>query len=146
MLLPLQRYLLSLTPIVLVGLIQTPGIAQVSSPNENSPSIFTDVSPSDWSYPAIQRLVERGCLTGYADGNFRGEDTLSRNEFAAAMALCLDSVVEDAVPPGDINELQRLQQNLQQQLTCLSGDVAQLETDTGINDTEPSNFDACTPL
>ncbi|MEO0987868.1 MAG: S-layer homology domain-containing protein [Cyanobacteria bacterium J06639_14] len=52
----------------------------------------TDVSPSHWAYTAVENLVEvYGCLEGYPDGTFRGDEFVTRYEFAAAMDACLNN-------------------------------------------------------
>ncbi|HEY9752634.1 MAG TPA: iron uptake porin, partial [Coleofasciculaceae cyanobacterium] len=55
--------------------------------------IFTDVNPNQWAYESIQSLAIRfGCLVGYPDDTFRGDQKLSRNEFAAGLNNCLDKI------------------------------------------------------
>ncbi len=45
-----------------------------------------DVQPSDWAYQAIKALVEKyGVVTGYGDRTFRGNQSLSRDEFVAGL-------------------------------------------------------------
>ncbi len=54
---------------------------------------FRDVSPQSWSYEALKNLVENyGCIVGYPDGTFRGDRSLSRNEFAAGLNACLTQI------------------------------------------------------
>lgn len=56
---------------------------------------FTDVPPDHWAYEALLNLAGvYGCVSGYPDGTFRGEDTVTRYEFAAGMDSCL-SVLAD---------------------------------------------------
>ncbi|MEY2984166.1 MAG: hypothetical protein RLZZ568_783 [Cyanobacteriota bacterium] len=51
---------------------------------------FRDVSPSQWSYAALQNLVDNyGCLVGYPDRTYRGDRPLTRHEFAAGLSACL---------------------------------------------------------
>ncbi|MBD1914470.1 MULTISPECIES: S-layer homology domain-containing protein [Cyanophyceae] len=51
---------------------------------------FSDVSPDHWAYEALLNLAGvYGCVSGYPDGTFRGEDTVTRHEFAAGMDSCL---------------------------------------------------------
>ena len=52
----------------------------------------TDVSPGHWAYTAVENLFEvYGCLEGYPDGTFRGDEVVTRYEFAAAMDACLNN-------------------------------------------------------
>ncbi|MGP1375313.1 MAG: iron uptake porin [Almyronema sp.] len=102
-------------------------IAQ-TAPDEQQPS---DISPTHWAYTAVQRLVtEYGCMTGYPDGTFRGDQRLTRYEFAAAMNACLETLVqliEMNEAASDTAEVLATQQNLQQQLFCLDENVTTLE-------------------
>ncbi|NLA86142.1 MAG: S-layer homology domain-containing protein, partial [Clostridiales bacterium] len=54
------------------------------APTEKKPP-FPDVSTTDnaWSYDAISALKERGVITGYPDGSFRPDFSISRSEMAA---------------------------------------------------------------
>ena len=75
-----------------------------------------DVSPSDWSYQALRSLVERyGCIVGLPDLSYRGNQSISRYEFAAGLNSCLNQwsrLFIDAEHPifhkGDLETLQRL--------------------------------------
>lgn len=51
---------------------------------------FSDVSPDHWAYEALLNLAGTyGCLSGYPDGTFQGDNTVTRYEFAAGMDSCL---------------------------------------------------------
>jgi hypothetical protein len=61
-------------------------LAQVATVDE-----LSDVFPSDWAYTALQNLVETyGCIEGYPNRTFRGNQALTRYEFAAGLNACLD--------------------------------------------------------
>ncbi len=52
-----------------------------------------DVSPTDWSYQALRSLVENyGCIVGYPDRTYRGDQPLTRNEFAAGLNACMEQL------------------------------------------------------
>lgn len=55
-------------------------------------SAYDDVPRDHWAYNALDYLTERGVLEGYPDGFFKGDRTLTRYEFAQAIARLLDSV------------------------------------------------------
>ena len=56
---------------------------------------LSDVSPTHWAYTAVSNLVDAyGCLSGYPDNTFRGDQALTRYEFAAAMNACLDTFIQ----------------------------------------------------
>lgn len=60
---------------------------------------FTDVTRKDWAYEPISALMQRyGCISGYPDGTFRGQQALTRNEFAAGLESCMsrmDKIIQD---------------------------------------------------
>jgi Carbohydrate-selective porin, OprB family/S-layer homology domain len=54
---------------------------------------LADVQPSDWAYQALKSLVERyGILSAYRDKQFRGNQAMTRYEFAAALNATIDKV------------------------------------------------------
>ena len=103
-----------------------------------SVSQLTDVRPTDWAFQALQSLVERyGCIVGYPDRTFRGNQALTRYEFAAGLNSCLDRVNEliaagtaGLVRKEDLDVLQRLQEEFRAELTTLRGRVDALEART----------------
>lgn len=92
---------------------------------------LTDVSPTDWAFQALQTLVVNyGCLSGYADGTFRGDRPLSRYEFAAALQACLQILEYPSLAETDLAVIERLQQDFQAELSALAEQVTDLETRT----------------
>lgn len=95
-----------------------------------------DVPPGHWAYQAIEELVQAGLIEGYPDGTFRPNRTLTRAEFAQAIARAyrnideriraLNNRVEEVFqrigarpgetpqPPANIEEVRRQVQELQQ--------------------------------
>jgi len=121
---------------------KTESSLQVSEPNYisqmTSVSQLSDVQPGDWAFQAIQSLIERyGCVGGYPDGRFRGNRTLTRFEFAAALSACLDRVNElissataDQVTKQDIANIERLQKQFGPELETFKRRVDTLEAKT----------------
>ncbi|WP_346292824.1 iron uptake porin [Sphaerothrix gracilis] len=118
----------SATGAIAAPVAETEAIAQTTPTATEQP---LDVPPTHWAYTAVQRLVnEYGCITGYPDGTFRGEQELTRYEFAAAMNACLDTLVQLIQvnrTQSETTEVLATQQDLQQQLFCLEADVTELE-------------------
>jgi len=89
----------------------------------------------DWAFGALQSLVERyGCIAGYPDSTYRGNQALTRYEFAAGLNACLDRINEliqtattNLVTQQDLASLQRLQQEFVSELATLRGRVDTLE-------------------
>ncbi|MBD2188757.1 iron uptake porin [Pseudanabaena mucicola] len=106
--------------------------------NVTSVSQLSDVKPTDWAFTALQSLVERyGCIAGYPDSTFRGNQATSRYEFAAGLNACLDKINEiisaglsDKVSQEDLATLQKLQEEFASELAILRGRVDALDAKT----------------
>ncbi|MBA2749609.1 MAG: carbohydrate porin, partial [Tatlockia sp.] len=81
-------------------------LAQVTAVDE-----LGDVLPTDWAYLALASLIQRyGAISGYPDGTFRGNRSLSRYEFAAALQGVLEQVTNITfVNQEDLVTLRRLE-------------------------------------
>jgi hypothetical protein len=99
-------------------------------------SQLKDVAPTDWSYEALRSLVERyGCLAGFSDRTYRGNQSLSRYEFAAGLNSCLNQIerliaASETVVKEDLLTLNRLTQEFQAELATVSGKIDSLESRT----------------
>ena len=84
----------------------------------NSVSQLRDVSPGDWAFEALRNLVERyGCIAGFPNGTYRGNQPLTRYEFAAGLNACLQQIERliaasggSDLGQGDLSQIQRLTQ------------------------------------
>lgn len=63
---------------------------------------FPDVSSDYWAQPFIQRLAERGVVTGYLDGTYRPEQSLDRDEFAAMIRQAFNQERVRTIPSGSV--------------------------------------------
>ncbi|MEA5488331.1 MULTISPECIES: iron uptake porin [Pseudanabaena] len=122
------------------------------SESVTSVSQLSDVRSTDWSFTAVQSLVERyACITGYPDATFRGQKKLSRYEFAAGLNACLDKINEiittglaDKVSKEDLATIQKLQEEFAAELAILRGRVDTLEAKT--SKLEAQQFSTTTKL
>ncbi len=117
-------------------------LAQVTSVSE-----LSDVSPSDWAFTALQRLVEEyGCIEGYPDRTYRGNRAMTRYEFAAGLNACLDVVIQliDTVDQDQLDTILRLQEEFAAELATLRGRVDTLEAD--VAELEANQFSTTTKL
>jgi hypothetical protein len=129
------------------GAQSTSAMTQVTSVSQ-----LTDVRPTDWAFQALQSLVERyGCIVGYPDRTYRGNQALTRYEFAAGLNACLDRVQEllsvvgnDYIRKEDLAALQRLQEEFAAELATLRGRVDALEVRTAT--LEKQQFSTTTKL
>lgn len=112
---------------------QAVSIGQVTSVSQ-----LTDVRPTDWAFQALQSLVERyGCIVGYPNKTYRGNQAMTRYEFAAGLNACMDKIQEliaaataDLVKKEDLLVLQKLQEEFAAELATLRGRVDALEART----------------
>lgn len=109
-----------------------------------------DVSPTDWAYEALRSLVDRyGCISGFPNQTYRGNQALSRYEFAAGLNSCLNQIErliasQDAVSQEDLDTISRLSQEFEAELATLGGRVDELESRTAV--LEDSQFSTTTKL
>ena len=90
----------------------------------------TDVSPNHWAYTAVNNLVEDyGCLAGYPDGTFRGNEAVTRYEFAAAMDACLGNFLQlvEQERQVDLGEFFEELEALEAELGTLLGEDTEAE-------------------
>ncbi len=117
---------------------RTPTKTQTTAQNVTAISQLSDVRSSDWAFTALQSLVERyGCIAGYPDRAFRGQQSISRYEFAAGVNACLDKINEiissglaDKVSQEDLAALKKLQEEFAAELATLRGRVDALDAKT----------------
>ena len=100
----------------------------------NSVSQLKDVSPDDWAYEAVRSLSERyNCISGFPNGTFRGQQSLSRYEFAAGLNSCLQQIEsliasDQTVDPRDLQTIERLSRDFETELAAIAGRLDNLET------------------
>ena len=117
-------------------------VAQVNNVKQ-----FRDVEVTDWSYEALRNLSDRyGCISGFPDGTYRGERSVSRAEFAAGLNACLNRIdeVTAKMPQTDVDTVLRLMQEFQSELAIL-----QAKTDGSrarVDDLEATQFSTTSKL
>ena len=118
-------------------------LAQVTSVSE-----LSDVRPSDWAFTALQRLVEEyGCIEGFPNRTYRGNQAMTRYEFAAGLNACLDVIVQligTNITAEELATIRRLQEEFQSELATLRGRVDALEAD--VAELEANQFSTTTKL
>jgi len=124
---------------------QTKSMGQVTNVNQ-----LRDVSPTDWAYEALRSLVDRyGCISGFPNQTYRGNQPLSRYEFAAGLNSCLNQIErliasQGSVGQEDLEKISRLSQEFEAELTGIAGRVDELENRTAL--LEDSQFSTTTKL
>lgn len=125
--------------------LESSPLGQITSVDE-----LSDVSPSDWAYQAVVSIVERyGCMSGYDDGTFRGNRAVTRYEFAAALNICLEGIVNRIGDGGDLSDadlaaIQRLQEEFASELAQLRGRVDNIEA--SVDAIQANQFSTTTKL
>ena len=109
-----------------------------------------DVSPTDWAYEALRSLVDRyGCIAGFPNQTYRGNQALSRYEFAAGLNSCLNQIERlvassEAVVREDIDTINRLTQEFAAELATIGGRIDSIESRTAL--LEDNQFSTTTKL
>lgn len=105
--------------------------AEISQTTSGTPQTFSDLPPDHWAYQTVQSLITNyGCLAGYPDGNFRGEQAVTRNEFAAGMNSCMDTISSFIQQRQQVNQAER--EKLIQSMQQLQTDLDELEGEVGL--------------
>ena len=120
--------------------------SQVTNVNQ-----LRDVSPTDWAYEALRSLVDRyGCIAGFPNQTYRGDQALTRYEFAAGLNSCLNQIERliasnsSGVDQEQLDTINRLQQEFEAELATLGGRVDEIESRTAV--LEDSQFSTTTKL
>nr|WP_263858139.1 iron uptake porin [Waterburya agarophytonicola] len=120
-------------------------IGQVTNVNQ-----LRDVSPTDWAYEALRSLVDRyGCISGFPNQTYRGNQPLSRYEFAAGLNSCLNQIErliasQDSVGQKDLDTINRLAQEFEAELANIGTRVDEIESKIAL--LEASQFSTTTKL
>lgn len=61
---------------------------------EDQTSMFPDVPANHWAYEAVNDMVKRGLVIGYEDGQFKGDRTMTRYEFAMIVERAIQKAKE----------------------------------------------------
>ena len=109
-----------------------------------------DVAPTDWAYEALRSLVDRySCISGFPNNTYRGNEPLSRYEFAAGLNSCLNQIERlinssGTVAERDLATVRRLSREFVAELATFRGRIDELESRTAA--LEDSQFSTTTKL
>lgn len=73
----------SICLLTLVAMLVITSMSALAAPQ---PSSFSDVPAKHWAYDAVAKLAKDGIVTGYGDGTFQGNRTMTRYEMAQIVA------------------------------------------------------------
>lgn len=105
-------------------LIGNMGAAMANSPEDS----FKDVPKEHWAYEAVQKLADDGVVTGYIDGEFKGEKQITRYEMSMIVAKAIDAY--DKADAADQDTIDRLSAEFASELNRLGKRVAKVEKRT----------------
>ena len=74
---------------------------------EGGENPFSDVTSSDWFYDQVVGAVQYGWITGYTDGTFRPEATITRAEVTAITNRLLDRAADEDYVDDHAGELRQ---------------------------------------
>lgn len=83
----MKKWAAALTGAMLMGCM---GTSFANSPEES----FKDVPKDHWAYESVQKLVDSGVVTGYPDGEFKGDRQITRYEMSMVVAKAIDHYME----------------------------------------------------
>lgn len=97
-------------------------MSALAAPQQNS---FSDVPEKYWAYDAIAKLAQDGIVTGYSDGTFRGERTMTRYEMAQIVANAMTK--EDKANAEDKALINKLAAEFSSELDRLDAKVSKTD-------------------
>lgn len=83
---------------------------------------FKDIPRDHWAYNSVKTLVEKGLLSLYEDGTFRGKDKVTRYELAELVARILDNIYngKGQASKQDLDMLRKLSLEFRNELVDLA--------------------------
>jgi hypothetical protein len=111
---------------------------------------FSDVPAGHWAQEAIRRLTEQGLISGYPDGRFAGQGTLTRYEAALLIYRLMQHLEADRLSREDLEALSNAILELQAELVRLGmaleaklerGDLEELERKLALLDARQAGLD-----
>lgn len=93
---------------------------------------FSDVPFSHWAYDAVSKLSTKGLITGFPDGSFKGQRTMTRYELAMVVARLLAKVEGKNMGRGDMAVIERLTTEFADELALLGVKVTALEDEVAV--------------
>lgn len=103
---------------------------------------FSDVPAGHWAREAVERIAQRGLITGFPDGTFRGNQNLTRYQAALIIDRLLQQLAQQqpgAAPAPSISEedlaaIRNAVQELAAELAALGVRVSALEDNSATKD------------
>jgi hypothetical protein len=111
--------------ICLLTLVTMLAITSMGALAAAPPSSFSDVPAKHWAYGAIAKLAKDGIVTGYSDGTFRGDRTMTRYEMAQIVANAMTK--EDKANAENKALINKLAAEFNSELNKLDAKVSKID-------------------
>ncbi|WP_133516444.1 S-layer homology domain-containing protein [Halanaerobium saccharolyticum] len=99
---------------------------------------FSDVPSDHWAYDAINKLVAAGIVEGYPDGEFKGQQSMTRYEMAVMVSRALDKIADEQQALA--NEVDKMGEGLTtgqaEDVTAIVKSLMEKNTDKTLSDQE----------
>lgn len=90
---------------------------------------LSDVPTKHWAYNSVNKLVKDGVIEGYGDGTFKGDRTVTRYEFAVAVAKAIDNY--NKADEKDKSEILQLVSEFSKELKDIGARLGAVEQKVG---------------
>lgn len=111
----------------LVSALTTALVVGAASTTFAAANPFQDVPADHWAYDAVAQLANDGVIEGYGDGNFKGQNQITRYEMAQMIARAMAKSQNGTVSGNDKALLDKLAAEFGDELNNLGVRVANLE-------------------
>ncbi|GEM49966.1 S-layer homology domain-containing protein [Deinococcus cellulosilyticus] len=96
---------------------------------------FSDVPAGHWAKDAVDKMAAQGCIIGFPDGTFRGNESLTRYQAALILARCLQQgAVTGGTDTETLESIKNAIQELSSELAALGVRVADVEDNAATKD------------
>ena len=91
---------------------------------------FRDVPTNHWAYNSLEKVAQAGLIEGYQNGQFKGQDELSRYQVAVLTSRVMDKIeADDAEINNDVAQaIRTLAEEFDAELAAVNEKVKELET------------------
>lgn len=86
--------------IALAATMTTAAVVAIAPAQADAAKSFSDLTPANVHYDNVMNLVERGVITGYPDGTFKPNQSISRAHAAKIIAKALDLDTKNVKNPN----------------------------------------------
>ncbi len=88
---------------------------------------FADVPAGHWSYDAVALLASRGVVSGYPDGQYKGDKLATRYEMASVVARALAKIDIEKTSKDDLELVKKLVAEFKDELEALNVKISDID-------------------